>query len=99
MQIARLAAEHDLPDLSVRAVREALRAGPPIIPAAPATTSRVVMRARAAGMDEAPADQVSPRVVANLVALERLWRNADMSEADAMALAVEVQHETRRRRR
>ena len=31
--------------------------------------------------------------------LERLWRNADMSEADAMALAVEVQHETRRRRR
>ena len=28
MQIARLAAEHDLPDLSVRAVREALRAGP-----------------------------------------------------------------------
>lgn len=31
--------------------------------------------------------------------LERLWHEADMSEADAMALAVEVQHETRRRRR
>ena len=50
MQIARLAAEHDLPDLSVRAVREALRAGPPIIPAAPTTTSlRVAIRSRAMG--------------------------------------------------
>ncbi len=50
MQIARLAAEHDLPDLSVRAVREALRAGPPIIPAPNDDRSaRVAVRSRAMG--------------------------------------------------
>ena len=81
MQIARLAAEHDLPDLSVRAVREALRAGPPIIPAAPTLTPtpRAVARARAMATDEGPADQVSPRVVANVIELERLWRKHKLS--------------------
>ena len=79
MQIARLAAEHELPELSARAVNEALRAGPPIVPA-PATgaTARVV-RARAMGMDEGPVDQVAPRVVANLVELEGVWRKHKMS--------------------
>ena len=79
MQIARMAAEHDLPDLSMRAVREALRAGPPIVPAAPTTPSRVVIRSRAMGMDEGPVDQVSPRVVANVIELERLWRKHKLS--------------------
>ncbi len=31
--------------------------------------------------------------------LERLWQRNDMSEEEAMALAVEAQHETRRSRR
>jgi hypothetical protein len=31
--------------------------------------------------------------------LERLWQRNDMSEEEAMALAVEAQHETRRPRR
>lgn len=31
--------------------------------------------------------------------LERLWEKADLSEEDAMALALEAQHETRPRRR
>ena len=30
--------------------------------------------------------------------LERLWQRADLSEDEAMALALEAQHETRRRR-
>jgi Ribbon-helix-helix protein, copG family len=34
-----------------------------------------------------------------LAFLEDIWRNADMSEADAMALAVEAQHKTRPHRR
>ena len=31
--------------------------------------------------------------------LERLWQRDDMGEDEALALAVEAQHETRRRRR
>ncbi len=31
--------------------------------------------------------------------LERLWQRADLGEEQALALAVEAQHETRRRRR
>jgi len=31
--------------------------------------------------------------------LERLWRRNDMDEEQALGLAVEAQHETRRRRR
>jgi hypothetical protein len=31
--------------------------------------------------------------------LERLWQRADVSEEQALELAVEAQHETRRRRR
>lgn len=31
--------------------------------------------------------------------LERLWQRADLDEEKALALAVEAQHETRRRRR
>jgi len=29
--------------------------------------------------------------------LERVWKNADLSEDDALRLAVEAQHQTRRR--
>ena len=72
MQIAKLAAEHDLPELSLRAVHESLRAGPPVVPANPNETRRVV---RVGGpVDEGPVDQASPRVVANLVELERIWQ-------------------------
>jgi hypothetical protein len=31
--------------------------------------------------------------------LDRLWQRSDLSEEQALALAVEAQHETRRRRR
>jgi len=73
MQIARLAAEHDLADLSFRAVRESLQAGPPVIPVETNPSSRVVIRS-ARGMDDGPADAVAPRVIANLAELERLWQ-------------------------
>jgi hypothetical protein len=72
MQIARLAAAHDMPELSARAVREALRAGPPVVPVNPTATRRVI---RSVGVvDEGPVDQVSPRVISNLMDLERLWQ-------------------------
>jgi len=72
MQIARLAAEHDLAELSLRAVHESLRAGPPVVPANPNERRRVV---RVGGpVDEGPVDQTAPRVVATLVELERIWQ-------------------------
>ena len=73
MQIARLAAEHDMADLSAKAVRDALRAGPPVVPTNPNETRRIV-RARGGVVDDGPVDQASPRVVANLIELERLWQ-------------------------
>ena len=85
MQIARLAAEHDLPDLSTRAVREALRAGPPVVPTSPNTVRRVI---RSTGtLDEGPIDQASPRVIANLTELERLWQKHHLPP-DAVYLAL-----------
>ncbi len=76
MQIARLAAEHDLSELSTRAVRDALRAGPPVVPTNPNETRRVV-RMRGV-VDDGPVDQASPRVVANLIELERIWQKHKM---------------------
>ena len=76
MQIARLAAEHDLSELSTRAVRDALRAGPPVVPTNPNETRRVV-RMRGV-VDDGPVDQASPRVVANLIELERIWQKHNL---------------------
>ena len=73
MQIARLAAEHDLPELSLRAVRDSLRAGPPVVPVTP-NERRRVMRIGGNNVEEGPVDHVSPRVVASLVELERIWQ-------------------------
>ena len=42
MQIAKLAAERDLPELNFRAVREALRAGPPVVPTNPNAERRAM---------------------------------------------------------
>jgi tetratricopeptide (TPR) repeat protein len=78
MQIARLAAEHDLADLSFRAVRESLQAGPPIIPVETNPSSRVIMRS-ARGLDDGPVDQVAPRVIAAISELERLWQKHRVS--------------------
>jgi lipopolysaccharide biosynthesis regulator YciM len=79
MQIAKLAAEHDLSELSLRAVRDSLRAGPPVVPVNPNERRRVV---RSTGqVDEGPVDQAGPRVIANLVELERLWRQHHAPDA------------------
>ena len=72
MQIARLAAAHDMPELSIRAVREASRAGPPVVPTNTTTALRRVVRSGAV-VAEGPVDQASPRVISHLMELERLW--------------------------
>jgi hypothetical protein len=73
IQIAKLAAERDLLELNLRAVREALRAGPPVVPTNPNAEARALRMAQR-GIDEGSTDPVAPRVVANLLELERLWQ-------------------------
>ncbi|MGP0063330.1 MAG: DUF1583 domain-containing protein [Isosphaeraceae bacterium] len=72
MQIAKLAAERDLPELNLRAVREAFRAGPPVLQTNANAERRAATLAQR-GIEEGSNDPISPRVVANLVDLERLW--------------------------
>ncbi len=78
MQIARLAAEHNIPELSLRAAREALKAGPPVVPANPNENRRVIRMAGAA--EETPVDHAGPKVVASLIELERLWQKHNVSD-------------------
>ena len=73
MQIAKLAAKHDLNDLSFRAVHESLRAGPPVVPVNPNERRRLV-RVGGVVQEASPVDQVSPRVIANLIELEQIWQ-------------------------
>ncbi len=71
MQIARLGAEHDLPELCLKAVHDSLRAGPPVVPVV--NDNMRMVRATRAGIDEDTADPASPRVVANLMQLDSIW--------------------------
>ncbi len=59
----------------------------------------VKMRAARTGRGDSEVIEQSLRRDLGLDVLEHLWERNDMSEADATALAVEAQHETRRSRR
>jgi hypothetical protein len=74
MQIARLAGDHDLPELSLRAVHDALRGGPPVVQANPGEMRTVRMRSVGGVIDEGAVDPASPRVVANLLDLDAIWQ-------------------------
>ena len=55
-----------------RALREALRGGPPVVVASTQTSRRMVVRSRS-GSNEPP-DEITPRVVSQLVGLEGTWQ-------------------------
>jgi hypothetical protein len=59
----------------------------------------VKMRAARTGRGDSQVIEESLRRDLGLDLLERLWERNDLSEHDATALAVEAQHQTRRRRR
>jgi len=59
----------------------------------------VKMRAARTGRGDSQVIEESLRRDLGLDLLERLWEHGDLSERDATALAVEAQHQTRRRRR
>jgi hypothetical protein len=59
----------------------------------------VKMRAARTGRGDSQVIEDSLRRDLGLDLLERLWERNNLSERDAIALAVEAQHQTRRRRR
>jgi hypothetical protein len=59
----------------------------------------VKLRAARTGRGDSQVIEDSLRRDLGLDLLERLWERNNLSEGDATALAVEAQHQTRRRRR
>lgn len=59
----------------------------------------VKVRAARLGKGDSEVIEESLRRDLGLELLEQIWARNDMSEEDAMRLAIEAQHETRRRRR
>jgi hypothetical protein len=59
----------------------------------------VKVRAARSGKGDSEVIEEALRRDLGLDLLERLWQRAELSEEEATALAVEAQHETRRRRR
>ncbi|HQU42837.1 MAG TPA: hypothetical protein PK867_08490, partial [Pirellulales bacterium] len=75
MDIAALAAEHELHELSLRAVREVLRAGPPAVPmkAMQRGGAGMVVRSRSNQPDN-DQSQIAQRVEQRLSRLDALWK-------------------------
>ncbi len=59
----------------------------------------VKVRAARTGKGDSEVIEEALRAQLGLDLLDRLWKRNDMSEQEALALAVEAQHATRRRRR
>ena len=70
MQVAKLAAKNGLHALSLRAVRESLKGGPPVTAVSANASRTVIVRS---GVSNEPADPIAPRVVDQLVELDSLW--------------------------
>lgn len=72
MQVAKLAAENGMFDLSARAVRESLKGGPPAVvqPAGGLRPPRMVVRN---GVPLEPPDPITSRVVARFLELDPAW--------------------------
>jgi hypothetical protein len=93
IQIAHLAAERNLPALSLRAVRDALRGGPPAPNPEPADpTGRRVVRVVSTGVPgDAPGNAYDQQVETALAGLVARWRRQGVNPAevyDALAAAV-----------
>jgi hypothetical protein len=58
----------------------------------------VKVRAARSGMGDSEVIEEALRRDLGLDLLERLWQRNELDEADAASLAVEAQHQTRRRR-
>jgi tetratricopeptide (TPR) repeat protein len=70
-RVARLAARHGFDDLSLRAIREALRGGPPVQPLANTSNRRPLPASTA------PQPSAANEVAARVLDLEALWHRPD----------------------
>jgi tetratricopeptide (TPR) repeat protein len=88
MQVAALAAENDMQSLSFRAVSDALKGGPPVVPISSSPVTRLVIRS-ISGIEELP-DPVVQSVVRYVTELEKLWQrhNAPPGEVYEVLIAV-----------
>ncbi len=59
----------------------------------------VKVRAARTGKGDSEVIEDALRRQLGLDLLDRVWQGADLNEADALSLAVEAQHKTRRRKR
>ena len=80
-EIARLAANHGLGELSLRAVRGVLLGGPPLVAFNPSPESRPLRRAAAAAMTSPTETSHDQIVVMRLAELETLWRRGGASSS------------------
>jgi tetratricopeptide (TPR) repeat protein len=89
-QLAKLFVARNLSPLALRAIRETLRNGPPVIPMPIDANNNAMMMARRGNSDDQQ-DQASRRVEERLGELDRLWTRHGVPAAevyDVLALAV-----------
>ena len=77
-ELAGLAAEHGLAELSLRAVRDPLKGGPPVVPAALNSAPAGAAQRAATVAADAPPDPTALLVEAKLVELDALWARAQV---------------------
>ncbi|WP_422924867.1 DUF1583 domain-containing protein [Singulisphaera sp. PoT] len=79
-QLAKLAAEKGMNDLSLRAVREAIKSGPPMNPTLPDASMSMSVRSRR-GMATTSANAADPLVERQLTTLVPLWKRSGVTPA------------------
>ena len=85
-QLARLAVEQGMTGLSLRAVREAIRNGPPVSPTGMETTTRVIRRGALIVAGEGGASPTDPIVENQFTTLVPLWKREGVSSSQIYEL-------------
>ncbi len=89
-QLAKLAAGHDMTALSLRATRDALRGGPPVVPMPIETSNGGMVSRRSNNNGAAPDDQIMTRVELALGQLSLLWKQHRVAATDVYELLRDV---------
>jgi tetratricopeptide (TPR) repeat protein len=90
LDVARLAADGGLPALSLRAVRDALRGGPPVTPINVMPNNATVTRIYQPGVNEPNRPGGTDQVLPALLPLERAWARSNVPPADVYAALVAI---------
>jgi hypothetical protein len=92
MQLARLAARQGMPALSLRAVRDTLRGGPPVVPMEMTNNRRaaVVISRNNVAQDAAQDQRVRTSVERALAELDKLWQAKKAAPAEVAEVLMQV---------